>query len=456
MSASPVPNTFPAGPNLAPRAQALRWIGQPYEFLRECSAKFGDVFSLDMGSANSRYVVVSHPDALREILSAEPGRLRVCNSVLLPLLGPASLLLLDGEAHIRDRRVLMPAFQHKAVAGYGEIVRETTELATKGWEDGHSVIAQDLFADISFEVIARVVLGEVEESARAALKQGLFQLLNDRRLGLGLLDKPAESGHHDLVDTFWQKFATLRELAKDLVSERRTQMRRRSPEVVDRSILSMMLEAARPEGGGGAPCSDEEIRDEVMTLLVTGHETTATAMTWGLYWIAQRGEVAARIREELDGLKVPLETKEQGQLAFLEATCKEILRIYPIVPALFRQVAERPFALAGRLFDVGTYVSASIYLTHHRNDLYTEPDTFDPTRFLGRSYSPYEYLPFGGGARRCIGMHLAMYEMKVVLATLLQRFAFELAPGARTVPRRRFVTVAPSDGVRLVVKSVRP
>jgi cytochrome P450 len=453
MSASPVLNDFPTGPNLAPRAQALRWIGQPYEFLRECATKFGDVFSLDLGSASDRYVVVSHPDALREILSAEPGRLRVCNSVLLPLLGPASLLLLDGEAHIRDRRVLMPAFQHKAVAGYGEIIRDTTELATKGWADGHSVVAQDLFADISFEVIARVVLGEVGESAGAALKQGLFQLLNDRRLGLGLLDKPMESGNREILGTFWQKFATLRELTRELVSERRAQRSRRSRDVVDRSILSMMLEAA---GGGGLPWSDEEIRDEVMTLLVTGHETTATAMTWGLYWIAQRGEVAARIREELSGLKVPLETKEQGQLAFLEATCKEILRIYPIVPALFRQVAERPFALAGHLFDVGTYVSASIYLTHHRNDLYTEPDTFDPTRFLERSYSPYEYLPFGGGARRCIGMHLAMYEMKVVLATLLQRFAFELAPGARTVPRRRFVTVAPSDGVRLLVKSVRP
>ena len=440
-------NGLPPGPKLSPKAQALKWIGQPYEFLRDCAGTFGDAFTLDMGLEDGKYVVLSHPDAVRGIVTADVGALKVCNNVLSPLLGPRSLLLLDGEEHLRGRKLLMPAFQHRSIAAYADIIHRVLSAATAHWSEGSVFVAQEFLQDVALEVILRVTFGEDAADRCGALKAALMAVLNDPRLGLAVLGRAGESGTLPALGAFWQKFERVRDLALALVEQARSE----SPGPSN-TILSLLLQA---KDESGSSRTDEELRDEVLTLLVTGHETTATAMSWGLYWLTQLSEPRERLRSELATLGRASDPMAIAQLPYLDATCKEILRIYPIVPALFRQVIGGSFKLCGYAFEPGTFLSPSIYLTHHRPELYPDPDRFDPPRFLARAYSPYEYLPFGGGPRRCVGMHLAIFEMKVVLAALFDRYEFALVKGQNVAPARRFVTVAPGERLQLAVAEVR-
>jgi cytochrome P450 len=444
-SLATVRKSLPHGPSMTPRAQALRWIGQPYEFLKDCARAYGDTFTLDMGLEAGKYVVLSHPDALRSILTAEVGALRVCNGVLAPMLGPNSLLLVDGEQHLRERRLMMPGFQHRSIGNYGTAIREVLNAAMGDWSEGHELLAQDVLQEISFDVILRVVFGQGGGTPREELKREVTELLNDRRMGLGLLGRANESGTMPALGAFWRKFEHVREIALELVASTRG--------LGEEGTLMASLSQGVDENG--RRISDEHLRDEVLTLLVTGHETTTTAMSWGLYWLARCPEVRARSREELGALGSSPDPLAYGDLPYLDAICKEVLRIYPIVPSLFRQVTDRPFVAGGYLLEPGTFISPSIYLAHHREETFAEPETFRPDRFIGRTYSPYEYLPFGGGPRRCVGMHLAVFEMKVVLATFLSLFDYELTATQRVAPARRFVTVGPGDGLRLRITGVR-
>jgi cytochrome P450 len=434
----------PPGPALPPMAQALRWIGRPYEFMRECAQQFGDVFALQLGT-QSKYVIVSRPDAIRTVFTADADVLRVGvgNAVLKPFLGPGSLLLLEGDQHLRERKLILPAFHNKAIAGYGDIIRASLLAATSHWSTGHEFVAQEVMQDVSIDVILRAVFGLRGAADGADLKRELVAFLNDRRFTLGLLAQLGESKPHEGLETFRKQFERIGQLTKALVAQRRSDARDGPGD-----MLSMLL-AARDEEGRGR--TDEELRDELLTLVATGYETTATALSWGVYWIAEKPAVRERLRGEIVGLGSQPDPKAYGALEYLDATCKEILRIYPIVPSVFREVV-RPFSVAGYLLEPGTIVSPSVYLAHHQADLYEDPDAFDPERFLRRTYSPYEYLPFGGGARRCVGMSLAVYEMKIILATLLERFELEVAQGQSVVPIRRSVTMGASGGPRMVVR----
>ena len=438
------PHHAPPGPSAPPMAQALRWIGRPYEFMRECAQQFGDVFALQLGS-HGRYVAFSRPDAIRAIFTADAAVLRVGvgNAVLKPFLGPGSLLVLEGNAHLRERRLIMPAFHNKAIAGYGEIIREALLAATADWRAGTEFVAQEVLQNVSIDVILRAVFGLRGTEEGADLKRELISFLNDRRFSLGLLAQLGESKPPEELEAFRQHFERIGALTKALVAQRRSE-----PRGAEGDMLSTLLEA-RDEDGQGR--TDDELRDELLTLVATGYETTATALSWGVYWIAEKPATRERLRAEIAGAGAHGDVKAYGALEYLDATCKEILRIYPIVPSVFREVVQ-PFSVGGYLFEPGTVLSPSIYLTHHREDLYEAPDTFEPERFLKRTYSPYEYLPFGGGARRCIGMSLAVHEMKIVLATLLERFELAVVRGQRVIPVRRSVTMVPSSGPRMVVQ----
>lgn len=436
-------NRVPPGPELSPMAQALRWVGRPYEFMRECALQFGDVFTLQLGT-HGKYVIVSRPDVIRAIFTADAETLRVGvgNAVLKPFLGPGSLLVLEGDQHLRERRLILPAFHNKVIAGYGAIIRDALLGATSDWSAGREFVAQEVLQSVSIDVILRAVFGLRGAADGADLKRELVSFLNDRRFNLGLLAQLGDSKPHEGLETFRQQFESIGRLTKALVTQRRSEAR-----AAEGDMLSMLLEGRDEEGRGR---TDEELRDELLTLVATGYETTATALSWGVYWIAQKPAVREHLRAEIAGLGPGADSKAYGQLEYLDATCKEILRIYPIVPSVFRQVV-RPFSVAGYDFEPGTILSPSIYLTHHRSDLYEQPDTFDPRRFLRRTYSPYEYLPFGGGARRCVGMSLAVHEMKIILATLLERFELDVVQGQNVVPVRRSVTMGPSGGPRMIV-----
>jgi unspecific monooxygenase len=231
------------------------------------------------------------------------------------------------------------------------------------------------------------------------------------------------------------------------INERRTQ-----PELTGNDVLSLMM-SARDENG--QPMTDAELKDELMTLLVAGHETTATALAWAFYWIHQLPQVREKLLGELDSLGDDPERMAIAKLPYLNAVCSETLRIYPIVPFAFLRVTNLPVQIMEHHFDADTNLAACIYLTHHREDLYPEPDRFKPERFIDRQFSPYEYLPFGGGNRRCLGFALAQLEMKLVLATILSRYQLALVDAKPVKPARRGLTIAPAGGVRMVLQGQR-
>jgi len=437
---------MPEGPRTPPSAQTLHWISRPYDYLRHCHDLFGEAFTLDFG-ARGIYCIFSNPEALRAIFTAGADVLHVGpgNAVLEPLVGRASLLLLEEGRHQRERRLLLPAFQPKTVTRYANVIRAAVAGATRDWHAGTEFDAQSVLQTISIDVILRAVLGLPAAEHWGELKANLVGLLNDRRLTMGLLGRLHEDAPDPVIEDFRQRLQGLRGAALDLIASRRA--RASDP---DEDILSLLLAATDEQG---RPRADDEICDELLTLVVTGHETTATALAWGLYWMTTHAEVARRLAAEVRGAGA--EAGATTELEYLDAICKEILRICPIVPSVFRQVA-RPFSVAGYRFHPGVVLSPSIYLTHHREDIYPDGDRFDPERFLRRTYSPYEYLPFGGGLRRCIGMHLALYEMKLVLVELFRRYELRLASAGPVVPTRRIVAMAPSGGPHVVVQRVLP
>jgi cytochrome P450 len=240
--------------------------------------------------------------------------------------------------------------------------------------------------------------------------------------------------------------AQIDRLIYDEITDRRTH-----PERVGDDILSLLMSA---RDVGGEPLTDLELRDELMTLLAAGHETTATALTWALYWIHKFPRVRERLLEEFRTID-PNDHAAFSRLPYLNAVCSETLRIYPVGMLTFPRVATSTIDVTGYLLKPGTVVVGAIYLTHRRKEIYPEPDQFKPERFLERRYSPYEYLPFGGGARRCIGMAFAQFEMKLVIRRILSSVELALTENRPVRPTRRGLTAGPTP-FRMVVKNNAP
>jgi cytochrome P450 len=402
------------------------------------------VFTLDFGEQGT-YVVFARPDAIRDIFTAPSSTLHVGpgNAVLEPIVGRHSLLLLEHDAHVQERRLLMPAFQQKAVLGFAQVIRDAVQEATCTWAAGHEFVAHSFLQGVSSDIIVKAVFGLRPGPKCAELKTEILSLLNDKHITLGVLGRLRAGDVDPALSSIQERIARLRAVTRELVAERRA-----TANLSDRDILSVLLTPAE-----GAIRSDESVVDELLTLVVTGHDTTTTALAWALTWICGHPGVEDEMRKELRDVD-EADVRAISQLPYLDATCKEVLRIHPIVPAVFRQVM-KPYSLCGYEFSPGTVLSPNIYLVHHRAELFPESDKFEPRRHLTRTYSPYEYLPFGGGARRCIGMHLALLEMKIILISLFRRFELRLAPGQQPTPVRRLVAVAPSTGPRVVVERLR-
>lgn len=440
----------PASP-LPPRVelptvqQSLLWRARPYELLSSSRDKLGDSFTLDLGT-HGTYAVFSHPDALREIFSADPAVLHAGegNVVLKPLLGAHSLLLLEEKPHQRERRMLGPAFHSRRIEQYGARVVEATLAALRDWSPGQHVVIQDVMQRVSLRVILSAVFG-LEGGARAdELSERIQAFLNDSKFNLGNLGQLREEHQSEAWAAYRRSLERIDALLLEEVRHRRAL---KDSERGD--ILGMLLAATYEDG---APLDDDVLRDELMTLVVTGYETTATAIAWALHWLHTSPGALERLRGELRGLgPEPTPAALTSSAApWLKAVCQETLRLHPIIPVVARRT-QAPFTLQGYEVPPGVTVAACIYLAHHRPETFAEPGAFRPERFLERAYSPFEYLPFGGGVRRCIGMALALYEMKVVLGIVLSRFELSHLD-AHVRPQRRAVTLAPSGGLRMRVE----
>lgn len=392
-------------------------------------------------------LVTGSPEGLRAIFTAPPETFDTFGSEqLAALLGDDSLIVLSGARHSAMRRLLMPPFHGQRMRHYGAQMRDITLQQAQGLRPGVSFVAQELMHEISLQVIVRAVFG-VDRPDRVArvvrLVSDFRRAFNPARLLLPML-LPW------LRRELWGigPWASLQRATRALRGFLEQEVAGRRSDPVERNDILALLCAARDEDGG--ELAARQISEQLVTLLHAGHGTTAIALTWALYFLAQDPPVLQRLRAELAALGPDPDPEALARAPFLEAVCAETLRVRPILGATARRL-RAPLHVAGYDLAAGMSVVASVLWAHGDPETYPDPQRFRPERFLGRSYSPFEYLPFGGGHRRCIGAAFALYEMKLVLATLLSRCDFELATKApvRVAQRDALVPAAP---IRLIVR----
>lgn len=402
-------------------------------------------------SPDRTIVVAGDAAVAKEVFTGDPALLHAGqgNVVLRPLLGPRSVLLLDGPEHLRQRRLMLPPFHGERMRGYGERMREIAARHVSSWPVGEPFATQRTMQAITLEVILRVVFG-VEDPARVAqLSAPLRLLLDSTGNPARLIALQVTRSDGARPRTPWGRVRRLTQPADAMIFEEIAARRRQAAEGEEErdDILSLLL-AARDEEG--RPLTDAELRDELMTLLVAGHETTATALAWTLERITRHPAVLERLQAEADG-----GGNGDGASDYVDAVIKETLRLRPVVPGVVRKL-QAPLTFGGWELPAGVHIAPNIWLIHRDPELYPEPESFRPERFLGRTPGTYEWLPFGGGIRRCLGASFALYEMRVVLETILAMTRLVPATGAppeRVV--RRFVTYVPARGGRVAVSERR-
>lgn len=438
--------TLPDGPKTPRFLQLIQWIGDPLTYMDGNAKKYGEIFTTRWGNLEP-FVMIHSPQAIQEMLNSKaldaPGDI---NGILKPVLGEQSMIVISGEKHKRQRQLLMPPFHGERMRNYGQQICDITQDVASKWKVDRPFVARTAMQEITMRVILQVVFG-LNEGPRLQQLSPLLASIIDmtgspvRSSILFLPWLQQDWGPWSPWGRMKQQRQKIHELMDGEIEERKQQ-----PNADRTDILSLMM-AARDENG--EPMTNEELRDELMTLLFAGHETTATALAWAFYWIHSLPSVRQKLLPELDSLGENPDPMEISRLPYLSAVCQETLRIYPVGMLTFPRVVREPVELMGHQLEPGTVVFGSIYLTHRREDLYPEPLQFKPERFLERQFSPYEYLPFGGGSRRCIGLALAQLEMKLAIATILRDFDLTLAEKKPVQAKRRGVTLGPAGGVRM-------
>ena len=391
-------------------------------------------------------VMTGDPDGIKAIYTADPDTFEPLNKDFGVFIGARSLILLGGSEHRRARKLMTPPFHGARMRAYGEQIVRLTEQRTESLQPGQTAPMLELLQEISLDVILQVVFGVTERDRMTALARLLLDLTNGISPLIALF--PAlrrEFGGVGPYARFLERRRRLHEKLDELIAARRASGPRED-------ILSLLL-AARDEDG--QPMPDDEIRDQLVLLVVAGHETTAIAIAWALYALHQPDNAACleRLRADLSALPPDPEPESLAKLPYLEAVCNETLRRYPLAPAPAPRKLLRPLALQGFDLPAGAGVAAAIGIAHFREEVYPEPLRFRPERFLERQFSPFEFLPYGGGARCCLGAAMASYEMKLVLGTLLRRLRLRLAslrPDKGTV---RAANAGPARGVRMIVEA---
>ncbi|HLH13697.1 MAG TPA: cytochrome P450 [Solirubrobacteraceae bacterium] len=419
--------------------QALGWALRPLAFMQSSRRRYGDLFTLRVRGGRP-WVFLSDPQDVGKVLTISPELVRAgageANPLLGPLLGPRSVMLLDEPEHMRHRRFMLPSFHGQRMRGYGEMMVQVTREEVARWPLREPFALWPRMQAISNEVVLRATFGSTEgphmERLRELLKQ-LTDWLNDSSR-LTLL---ATFGSRVLARN--RRFREVMDpVEKALLQEVRR--RRASPLGSEGEGILSMLEQAYDENG--TPMSEQELRDELITLLSDG--PTATSLSWAFERLLRHPEKLARVREE---------ALSAEQDTYVEAVVKEILRLCPAVPLVMRGLVE-PIALGGYTIPSGTIVAPCIYLVHHREDIYPRPFSFEPERFLEGPVENYTWLPFGSGVRRCVAAQFAQLEMKHVIQTVLREVDLAPAPAAAGAqrPQRSSVAFAPSEALALVTR----
>jgi cytochrome P450 family 135 len=426
--------TLPPGPRLPPIVQAAFVTAAPYGWMRRRRRRHGDVFSANF-PYYGRVVYVADPTEVKRVFNGHPAIFHAGeanNLALGDVLGDHSLLTLDEERHLSQRKLLLPPFHGERVRRYTEVMTEATAREVARWPLRRVCRLRPRMQAITLEVILRAVFG-VREGERMDRYREWIPRLADASSVINWL--PFMRGDLGGITPAARFRRALREVDSLIYAEIRD--RRASGQAEERDdVLSLLLRARHEDGN---PMTDAELRDELMTLLTAGHETTATGLSWAFERLLRTPRVLARLVESLD------------DDAYLEAVVKETLRVRPVVVDVARKLT-RESDIAGYRLPAGTIVLPAIAVMHGRPDLYPSPREFRPERFLDGATESYAWIPFGGGVRRCIGASFAQVEMKVVLREVLRRVRLRAASRWPERPRTQHVTVVPSRGARVVVE----
>jgi cytochrome P450 len=402
--------------------------------MERCRRRYGDAFTVRLAQVGT-FVFTTDPDTLKAVFTARPDRLRAgeANVALEPVLGGRSVLLLDGAEHIRQRRLMLPPFHGERLRGYEQLIAEIAEEEIRGWPIGETLALQPRMQAVTLEVILRVVFGLDRGPGLAELRELIKKLLDVTTRPWALIPHL----RRDLGPLSpWARFLAVRE-AVDQALYAEIARRRDDPGLAERTDIFSLLMQARDEDG--KPLSDRELRDELITLLVAGHETTATGLAWAFERIVRVPGGLERLADDEDGP------------AYADAVVHETLRLRPPIPIVARRVVGEPFMLGDREIPPGVMIAPCIYLVHRRPDLYEDPYAFRPERFLDRAPETYSWLPFGGGMRRCIGASFAVLEMSTILRTVARRLRLEPTGAKHELIARRAIFFAPSRGGEVVV-----
>ena len=436
---------LPPGPRVPSLFQIFQWVFRPIPFMQRCAETYGDAFTLRIMGATP-IVFFSDPATIKQVFTGDPERLQAgqANSRVFRLfVGPNSLLVLDGARHKRERRLLMPPFHGERMRLYGDMMCEITDRMIDTWPLETSFPIHSCMLEITLDIILRAVFGVREDARTARLRTLIIEYL-------GLL-----VGRNPLLAlAAWGRLTRLQGDIDRLLYDEIRRCKELAQE--GRTDIMAMLVAARDEDG--QPMRDEEIRDEMITMLLAGHDTTATSLAWVIHRLLQNPDVLATARAEVasaigNGPHPSRPTAEQvAELSYLDAVIKETARLNPVVPITVRHL-EQGMHIGGYDLPAGAIAAPCIYLTHRRPELWPNPEEFNPERFVARRVDPYTFFPFGGGVRYCLGAAFATYEMKIVLARILSRVTLRPDPGHTVRTERRGITFVPSGGVP-VIRSV--
>jgi cytochrome P450 len=424
---------LPPGPRYGRALTTIGWFSRPTAVMRRCRERYGDTFTLDIAHEGP-WVMISHPDAVKQVFTGDPRLLHAgeANVILKPMLGSNSVLLLDEAPHMRQRKLMLPPFHGERMKAYAQTMTSVAEREIASWPRGEPFALWPRMQAITLEVIVRTVFGVERAGDMERLSDALSEILDlatDPVTVIGLLSLGPESPVMKAVAR-----RKLRKVNGLVYSE--IERRRGAADLAEREdVLSLLLQARYEDG---SPMRDEELRDELMTLLVAGHETTATALAWTVERLVRHPQVLDRLVADPDDED------------YLDAIVKESLRLRPIIPLVARRLQE-PMEIGGHLLPKDVVVAPSIWLMHRRPDVYPDPEAFRPERFLEQPAGTYTWIPFGGGVRRCLGASFALFEMKQVLTAMVRQVALRPADSAGERMVRRAITFTPEKGATVVV-----
>ena len=430
---------LPPGPRWPTFFQSAALVRFRHQFVPAMHRRYGDVFTVRIMPKGSALVLFTRPEHAKEIFAGNPEEFHAGkgNAILGPVMGEHSLLLQDGAAHKRARKLLMPAFNGAALRGYEAVVSAIAADEVAHWAPGRSFRALDRMNALTLEVILRVVFGVSDETRLARLRPLVNKTVDISPvvlLGWG----------YPLLQKFGPWKATVENQRRlDEVMYAEIADRRRATDLDGRTdVLSRLLTVGGQDDE--QPLSDAELRDQLVTLLLAGHETTATALAWTLYELGRNPAQLARAQAAADA----------GDGDHLEAVLKESLRLHPVIPMVVRHLMA-PATIGGIDLPASANIGPSILIGHARADNYPEPERFRPERFLEGEVAPNTWIPFGGGVRRCIGAGFSLMEGVSVLREVLARYDVALPPRTRDFPRVRNITSVPRHGARVVVHARR-